>query len=117
MRGGKRVLILEDEVIVAMDLAQTIEDDGHTVLGPYHDVDSAVPALKSEWPDCAVLDVNLGNGTTSDSVAEELAGRVPILFLTGYEMAGSTTLDKFPDASRLPKPLSLDQVLDWIRRS
>lgn len=112
---GKRVLILEDEVIVAMDLAQTVEDDGHSVMGPFHDLDSVLAALKGGLPDCALLDVNLGDGRTSEPVARELYGQVPILFLTGYEIAGSSTLDAFPDAQRMPKPLALEQLLAWIR--
>ncbi len=115
MAAPKRVLVLEDEVIVAMDLAQTIEDDGHEVVGPFHSVETAMGALADTLPDCAVLDVNLGDGNTSEGVAEMLAGRAPFLFLTGYEMAGATIFERFPDAERLPKPLSLDRLLDWIR--
>lgn len=115
MNAGKRVLILEDEVIVAMDLAQTVEEDGHRVIGPFHSLDTALPALDAEMPDCAILDVNLGDGATSDSIAERLAGRAPILFLTGYDIAGAATLEKFPDATRMPKPLMLERVLEWIR--
>lgn len=115
MSAPKRVLVLDDEVIVAMDLAQTIEEAGHRAVGPFHTVAAALEALSGEMPDCAVLDVNLGDGTTSEAVAATLDGHAPILFLSGYEAAGSGIFARFPKAARLPKPLSLNDLLDWVR--
>ncbi|TYB81267.1 response regulator [Maritimibacter fusiformis] len=115
MSTPKRVLVLDDEVIVAMDLAQTIEEEGHAVIGPFHTVEAAMRAVSDAMPDCAVLDVNLGESLTSEPVAAMLDGHAPILFLSGYEYAGSEIFARFPGAARLPKPLSLDDLLDWVR--
>lgn len=115
MTAPKRVLVLDDEVIVAMDLAQTIEEAGHRVIGPFHTVEAATRALAGAMPDCAVLDVNLGDGTTSEAVAAMLGDHAPILFLSGYDVAGSEIFARFPKAARLPKPLSLGDLLDWVR--
>ena len=114
MEPAKTVLVLEDEVIVAMDLTQTLEDAGYRVMGPFHTPETALKALDEAVPDCAVLDVNLGAGVTSDDVAARLSGQARMLFLTGYEMAGSSTLDNFPQAARLAKPLLHQQLLDWM---
>ena len=115
---ARRVLILEDEVIIALDLAESLTLDGFSVVGPYHDTASALAGLEAAPPpNWAILDVNLGNGKTSDAVAERLmAWRVPILFLTGYEVSGSSTLERFPDADKLPKPMEYRQVQDWLAR-
>lgn len=114
MTTPKRVLVLDDEVIVAMDLAQIIEEAGHCAVGPFHTVAAAMQALAGEMPDCAVLDVNLGDGSTSEEVAAMLDGHAPFLFLSGYEVAGSEIFARFPNAARLPKPLSPADVLAWV---
>jgi CheY-like chemotaxis protein len=81
---GKRVLIVEDEYLVAMLIEDVLEECGCSVLGPFGTVDAALEAARTETFDLAVLDVNL-RGIKVYPVAELLAERhIPFLFLSGY---------------------------------
>lgn len=79
-----RVLVVEDESLVAMFLEDVLEDLGHEMVGPYSRVDAALPAAQSENFDVAILDVNV-NGQAIFPVAEAIASRgLPFIFSTGY---------------------------------
>lgn len=82
--AGKRVLIVEDELLVAMMIEDLLGDFGCITIGPYGTVSTAMHAVETESPDLALLDVNL-NGERVYPVAEALTERhVPFLFLSGY---------------------------------
>jgi DNA-binding response OmpR family regulator len=82
--AGKRVLIVEDELLVALLIEEFLTDAGCSTLGPYRSVEKALDAVRSEVFDVAVLDVNLG-GEKVYPVARVLAERcIPFLFLSGY---------------------------------
>jgi CheY-like chemotaxis protein len=104
--AGKRILILEDEVLLALDAADTLEELGAVIIGPAHRVEAAMALLDSVRPDAALLDVNIA-GSTSAVVARRLLGeRVPFVLATGYgsrnEIAGSqTVIDKPYDRKHL----------------
>ena len=72
--AGKRVLVLEDEPLIAMVLVDILEEAGCTVVGPAHDADQAAKLIAESEIDVAVLDVNLGSGHTSASIADCLEG-------------------------------------------
>jgi DNA-binding response OmpR family regulator len=81
---GKRVLIVEDELLVALLIEDFLAELGCSVLGPCGSVAKALDAARTETFDLAVLDVNLG-GEKVYPVAEVLAERhIPFLFLSGY---------------------------------
>lgn len=82
--AGKRVLIVEDELLVALMIEDFLEEFGCTVIGPCSSVEAALLAVRTEAPDLALLDVNL-SGERVYPVAEALAERrIPFLFLSGY---------------------------------
>jgi CheY-like chemotaxis protein len=81
---GKRVLIVEDELLVALLIEDLLIELGCQTLGPCGSVALALDAARSERFDLAVLDVNLA-GEMVYPVAEVLAQRqIPFLFLSGY---------------------------------
>ena len=81
---AKRILVLEDEVLLALDAAETLEELGVVVIGPVHRVEAALALLERERPDAALLDVNI-NGSTSAEVARRLAAEgIPFVLATGY---------------------------------
>lgn len=83
-----RVLVLEDDPLIAMMLVDILERAGCTVAGPSYDVAQALALVGDKNIDVAILDVNLGAGITSAPVADELAKLgIPFIFATGY--AGS----------------------------
>lgn len=96
-----RVLVVEDESLVAMFLEDVLEDLGHQMVGPYSRVDAALTAAQAEDFDVAILDVNV-NGQAIFPVAETIAARgIPFIFSTGYgqkslpeEYRSRPTLDK-----------------------
>lgn len=81
---GKRILVVEDELLIAMTIEQLLLDEGCTVLGPAPSVGAALKLIDQDPPEAALLDVNL-NGHLSTPVAEELLRRgIPHLLVTGY---------------------------------
>ncbi|MEA2739023.1 MAG: hypothetical protein QOH05_2330 [Acetobacteraceae bacterium] len=81
---GKRVLIVEDEMLVALLIEDFLAELGCSTVGPCGSVAMALDAIQTEVFDMAVLDVNLG-GEKVYPVAEVLAQRhIPFLFLSGY---------------------------------
>jgi CheY-like chemotaxis protein len=81
---GKRVLIVEDESLVAMLIESLLEECECSIIGPCGTFEKALEAARTETFDLAVLDVNL-RGTTVYPVAELLSERhIPFLFLSGY---------------------------------
>jgi DNA-binding response OmpR family regulator len=85
--SGKRVLIVEDDNILAMNLADELATEGATVIGPAGTVADAIDVIASSELDGAIVDINLG-GKAAFPVADALADRrVPFVFATGYLIA------------------------------
>ncbi|MBS0411741.1 MAG: response regulator [Proteobacteria bacterium] len=86
--AGRRLLVVEDEVFVAMLIEDVLEGAGGAVIGPAARVDEALALIEAENPDGALLDVNLG-GELVYPVAEALARlEIPFVFVTGYGAEG-----------------------------
>ena len=84
MEPSHRVLIVEDDYLLASDLALRIENAGYGVIGPFPSVDQALNAIDGERPSVAILDVQLLD-EKSYPVADRLVEiGVPFVFLTGY---------------------------------
>ena len=80
-----RVLIVEDEVIIALDFSDAVAELGYEVVGPALSLDQGLKLAETERLDCALLDVNLGFGLTSQPIAETLRERgVRIAYVTAY---------------------------------
>jgi DNA-binding response OmpR family regulator len=110
-----KVMIAEDEFLVALMLEQDLRDNGYDVVGPFTNIDAARQAAGQEAFDVAVLDINMA-GQMAFPVADELKRRgLPYLFLSGYGRA------KLPEehqaASCLPKPYELTTLLRELRRA
>ena len=81
---GKRVLVVEDEMLVALLIEDLLFDLGCIVVGPFGTLPKALEAAHSESFDLAVLDVNLA-GERVYPVAELLTDKnIPFIFLSGY---------------------------------
>lgn len=108
--AGMRILIVEDEFLLASELAQFFESVGATILGPAPDV--AVARRHVDQADAAVLDINLMDGTVFP-IADELFVRgVPFVFFSG--MDASSVPDRFRFVGSLPKPVSWTRVLEAL---
>ncbi|MET0314990.1 MAG: response regulator [Hansschlegelia sp.] len=99
---GLRILLVEDEAMIAMLFEDVLLDSGAIVVGPASGVKTALDAIASEEIHGALLDVNLG-GEQSFAVADALQERsIPFVFVTGYGGAG--VRDRYPHAPTLQKP-------------
>jgi two-component sensor histidine kinase len=112
--SGRRVLVVEDEVMVAWTLEDMLAELGCTVVGPAARVDQALAMIEAEAVDAVVLDVNL-NGEKSYPVADALAARgVPFVFSTGYNKNNlHTGYLGFP---MLQKPFERSQLGDALAK-
>jgi DNA-binding response OmpR family regulator len=113
----RRILVVEDEALVAMLVEDALMDAGFTVLGPARTVSQALEMLKADPPDAAVLDLNLG-GETSISVADALEARgIPFLVATGYGAAGLPAhLKHIPVLPKPYDPADLTVAIDRLCR-
>lgn len=85
---SRRIIIVEDEFLVAMCIEDLLRELGHTVVGTALRLGDALKLAHSSDFDFAVLDVNLGN-ELSFPVADALHKRgIPFIFVTGYGRAG-----------------------------
>jgi CheY-like chemotaxis protein len=104
----RRVLVVEDEVLVGMLLEEMLQELGYELAALSTHLDEALALARTASFDFAVLDINL-NGKQSFPVADVIRARsLPFLFATGY---GSRILaDPYKDTPILQKPFSLDEL-------
>ena len=107
--AGKRVLVVEDEALVALDIIAALEYAGADVTGPAGTAKEALAIIDGTPLDAALLDANL-RGHPVDEIAAALAARnIPFLFVTGY---GPGSLPKaFAKTAMLAKPFSQEQLI------
>ena len=105
-----RVLVVEDDYMIADDMQRALEDEGAVVLGPVPSVLKALRVLDIELHvDGAVLDVNLGSEQVFP-VADALQMRgIPFLFTTGYNAADIPA--SWRHIPRLEKPVQMTTVV------
>lgn len=113
-----RVLVVDDEALIALNTRDVLMHGNHTVVGPAYRLDSAVALARFEPLDAAVLDVNLA-GSAVWPVAQILADRgIAFALLSGYG-SGLEVPDGFRGAPRLMKPfedsLLLATVAEMVR--
>lgn len=110
---GRRVLVAEDEYLIAFDVRDALIRAGAEVLGPVPTVEDAAALLDRETRiDAAVLDVNL-RGDMIFAVADTLQERgIPVVFATGYD--SNSLPDRFRGATRLEKPLEGRDIADVL---
>jgi PAS domain S-box-containing protein len=100
---AQRVLLVEDEALVAMMIQDFLTESGHSVIGPISRSSEALQAARDGQFDTAILDINLGDGMAYP-VADILLERgIPFVFVTGYE--ADTVHERFGDIPVLQKPI------------
>jgi CheY-like chemotaxis protein len=106
--GGKRVLVVEDELMIRMLLQDMLADLGHSLAAEASRIDEALSlAMQAEF-DVAILDVNL-NGQPISPVVEILIGRgLPFVFATGYGQRGVP--EPYRTTPTLQKPFQMDAL-------
>lgn len=111
---GRRVLVVEDEMMVLMNIEGALADMGCTIVSAAATADDALVLLRTGCFDFGMLDVNLG-GHSSYPVADALALRsIPFVFSTGYGEHGIE--GRFADRPVLRKPYSDQQLCAALAR-
>lgn len=112
--ADRRILIVEDEILIAMMLEDMLDELGCRVVATVANAADAVAAIEAHPIDAAILDVNLEGGR-SFAVADALAGHgIPFLFSTGY---GEHTVEaQYPNRPILKKPFSMGDLARALSR-
>jgi DNA-binding response OmpR family regulator len=101
----RRILIVEDEMMVEMFLRDMLVDLGHEIVASKRSFNEGLEVAQSAQFDFAILDVNL-RGVASYPIADVLRERgIPFAFATGYDKTGID--DRFVDIAVLTKPFSI----------
>jgi len=105
----RRILVVEDEALIAMLVESLLADRGYAIAGPASRVAAALTLAENETLDAAVLDVNIA-GEPVFPVADMLTRRgVPVVFLTGYGRLGLP--QHFRDYAVVEKPIDPEKLL------
>lgn len=112
--NGRRVLVVEDEPLIGMDIVAALEDAGAEVHGPVASIKEACSLIASKDFDAALVDANL-HGRPVGPIASALAERgVPFAFATGYDKDGLP--EGFQQRPILGKPAGPEQVVTMVAR-
>lgn len=109
------VLVVEDEPLIALEIAATLEEAGFHVLGPVSSVAQAMNMLSNGPCDAAILDVNLGSETAEPIAATLMRASTPFVIISGYgreQLPGALNT-----APLVGKPIRHDRLLDVLHRS
>lgn len=106
--AGRRILVVEDEYLIAMDIEACLQDAGAEVIGPFVSAAEALANLDGQAIDAALLDIGL-NAADSYPVADEMRRRgAPFVFMSGYgahqlkpDYAGSPFISKPFESAKL----------------
>jgi CheY-like chemotaxis protein len=111
--AGRRILLVEDELLVAMMLEDVLRGEGCVLVGPVGRVEAALKAAREERLDAAILDVNLA-GVRVDPIARALAERkIPFVFTTGYDRGMLPA--EYANRPTLAKPFKPAQLVEALQ--
>jgi CheY-like chemotaxis protein len=112
---AKRVLVVEDELMIRMLLEDMLGELGYTVAAEAGRLDEALEATKTAEFDLAILDVNL-DGQPISPVADALVARgTPFVFATGYGERGLP--EPYRDRPMLKKPFQIEGLKQMLERA
>lgn len=112
--SGRRMLVVEDEMMVLLNIESMLADLGCETISVAATVETALALVDAERFDCPMLDVNLG-GQTSYPIADALVvRRIPFVFSTGYD--DDRIAPRFVDRPVLKKPFSDEELAAALAR-
>jgi CheY-like chemotaxis protein len=113
--AGKRVLIVEDEFFVAVQIESALQSFGCETIGPFTKLDLAMQASRREQFDIAVLDINLNQVLVYPLADDLLLRRIPFVFLTGY--AHADLPESYRSFARIQKPFDPRAIKQALTRA
>jgi CheY-like chemotaxis protein len=115
MMPKTRIMILEDEALIALDVRETLEREGFEVIGPFDRVMAAMVAVNGAAIDGAILDVSIGTDEAYE-VAEALsAANIPFIWATAY--ARNELPAQYRARPCLQKPFNTAELTNTLRRA
>ena len=113
--GGRNILVVEDESMIALLIVDALEEAGASIVGPCFTLAECMRMARSENVDAAILDVDLA-GQDVFPAADELRRRgIPFVFHTAHGER-SEIQSQFGDVPVCRKPVRMDQLLETIAR-
>jgi DNA-binding NarL/FixJ family response regulator len=106
------ILVVEDEPLIAYEIAMTLEEAGATVVGPVRTLAAALSTIATSTPTAAVLDVRLGRDEIGPAAAALALKKVPFVFHTGH--GDATVLGLWPDRPIIYKPAPPRAIVEAI---
>jgi two-component SAPR family response regulator len=114
---GLKLLVLEDEVLIAMDVEQLCREHGASEVVTLRKVEELGTQPFDDFPhDAAVLDVRLADDSTIEFARQLMERGIPFVFATGYE-ASENLFEAFPGISVIPKPYESSALIRAIAES
>lgn len=109
-----RILIVEDEILIGIEISDILENAGFEIFGLVATADDAIDLLQYHACDAAVLDINLGK-ETSEPVAKRLAEmRTPFLSVSGCNLEDRPRA--FAETPHLSKPIQSEFLIEKLRQ-
>ncbi|MFW6137435.1 MAG: response regulator [Candidatus Aminicenantaceae bacterium] len=109
-----KVLVVEDEVIVAQYIRMELEASGYEVCGFVATGEEAIQKAKQELPDLILMDIHLAGRTDGIEAAQKILEhrKIPIIFMTGYSQKEFAVREKNLNPTRfLSKPVDVDKII------
>jgi len=109
-----RILVVEDELILALTIEEILRDEGHVVVGPVARPGEALALIEAQQIDAALLDVRLRHGDVVYPAADALVERaIPFAFMTAYAADGIDA--RYAEHEVLHKPFTDRDVKRVLR--
>jgi len=104
-----RILVVEDEVAIAVLLEEELEEAGYDPVGPAGTVEQAAGLIANERIDAAVLDINLSGRSVGEILTPLVERGIPFVFMTGYDELALPSW--VPDVQRFVKPFHVPDLV------
>lgn len=109
------VLVVEDELLIALDVMDELDMAGFEPVGPFADVSRALEFCRRRLPDCAVLDIRLRDGESYPLADWLAAQRVPVVFHSGHAQSEELK-SRYPGAGICPKPALKSNLVGLVAK-
>jgi DNA-binding NarL/FixJ family response regulator len=110
---GARILVLEDDLMQALELSVSLSEAGAMVVGPVADLDEASRLVDDPGCDAAIVDLRLRDRNATALARQLLASRIPFLIYTGYPDSAFFKSD-WPGHQLVLKPASINDIIQRI---
>ncbi len=119
MASEKRILVVEDEPLIGLELVQNLRRQGYTVSDPVVSADLIFKAVEEFHPDLVIMDIKLQSYNDGIDAAMRIRAfsQLPIIFLTAYSNPETRSrADRVKPIAFLNKPVSMDRLIQLIEQ-